>query len=107
MKPDDYVLTSKGKLGQVILTGQKDLETNMFTPAAVIFNKKVYQIWPENLTVVTHIDIEVMGGTITLTAAKASDLIKVLLRNKIPFKIESSAYIPKDMTEFEKTLFGL
>ncbi len=105
MNPDDYVLSTKGKLGRIILPGSK--EGNTYKPASVIFNKKVYQIWPENLTVVTHIDIAVMGGTITLTAEKASDLIKVLLRNKIQFKIESSTYIPKDMSEFEKTLFGL
>ncbi len=107
MNANDYVLTTKGKLGQIVLPGTKNLQTNHYEPASIIFNKKVYQIWPENLTVVSHIDIEVMGGTITLTAEKGSDLIKVLLRNKIPFKIESSTYIPKDMSEFEKTLFEL
>ena len=106
MKPDDYVITSKNKLGKVLLPGYIDIHNKEFRPASVQLNHRVYEIWPENLTVVSYIDLSIMGGEITLTAEAASKLIKVLLRNNIPFEMSGSALEQHhDVSELEKQLF--
>lgn len=106
MKPDDYVLTSKGKLGKIVLPGSVDYTEKRFTPASVLIGNQVYQIWPENLNIVTHVTISVMEGEVTLTAASAVKLIKVLLRNKLSFEIVNSTYSNYDISELEKQLFS-
>ena len=107
MKPDDFVLTSKGKLGQVVLPGVKDPQNNYYEPASVAFGKKVYDIWPENLQVVSHVTVKVMEGEIVLTAESAVNLIKVLLRNKLPFEVTNGTYSKVDISDLEKELFEL
>ena len=106
MKPNDHVLTSKGKLGKIILPGSINYADKKYIPASVEIGNRVFQIWPENLTVVSHITIKVMEGEITLTAQSAVNLIKVLLRNKLQFEIVGSTYSKTDISELEKQLFS-
>jgi len=89
-RPDEYVVTSKGKLGKIILPGYIDHETKQFSPASVVLNTKVYQIWQENLTSVDLVALNVMNddSTIILKAETAFNLIKVLLRNRIKVEID-------------------
>jgi len=92
LKPDSYVITTKGKLGKVILPGLVNHETKEYKPAAVQLNTKVYEIWPENVTPVEFVDLVVMNeGNLILTAEKAFNLIKTLLRNNISVKIDIEA----------------
>ncbi len=106
MKPEDYVLTSKGKLGQIVLPGINDPQNNYYEPASVAFGKKVYEIWPENLQIISHVTIKVLEGEIVLTAQSAANLIKVLLRNRLPFEIIGGTYSRLVISDLEKELFG-
>ncbi len=89
-KADDYVLTSKGKLGKVLLPGYMNHQEREYRPASVQLNTKVYQIWEENLELVELVAIKVMGETtpVVLKARTAFNLIQILLRNRISVKID-------------------
>ena len=105
MKPNDYVLTSKSKLGKIILPGSVNYADKKYIPASVEIGNQVFQIWPKNLQVVSHVTVKVMEGEIVLTAESAVNLIKVLLRNKLPFEVTNGTYSKVDISDLEKELF--
>ncbi len=87
---NQYVLTTKGKLGKVVLPGYNNYEDRQFKPASVVLNTKVYQIWEENLVPISFVALNLMNDSslIILKAETAFNLIRVLLRNRIKVKID-------------------
>ncbi len=107
MKPNDYVITTKNKLGILLLPGVRDPVNKNYKPASVQLNNRVYEIWSENLRPVTHIDLQIMEGRIILTAEKAFKLIQTLLKNRISVEIMEAWNEPQiNMDQLQKELFN-